>query len=215
MMYQTAAFHLAVNPSTHLPPNMRALLFFVSIALLVFARAADPKPAPLTMTFYIANVQNDRDVAAIKDSLQRVKSVTDVVGLTASSGWANISWDAHVKGTQELAQAIADAKPSGSVKFEPTMKLRVPDYAKGDNAAKIDAIFARNDHFVTVEALNRETGVFLIRFLPLKPDPASLGKPQGWSGKFFNHPIHDAPPAGLGLAVSFVREVAPKPPVQK
>lgn len=190
-------------------------LLFVSIALLGVARAADPKPAPITMTFYIANVQNDKDVDAIKDSLQQVKSVTDVAGLTASSGWAILSWDAHVNGAQELAQAIADAKPSGSVKFEPTMKLRVPDYAKGENAAKIDAIFANYAHFVSVEPLNRETGMFVIRFLPLKPDPATLGKPQGWSAKFFNHPIHDAPPAGLGLAIGFVREVAPKPPVQK
>ena len=190
-------------------------LLFVSIALLGVARAAEPKPAPITMTFYIANVQNDKDVDAIKDSLQQVKSVTDVAGLTASSGWAILSWDAHVNGAQELAQAIADAKPSGSVKFEPTMKLRVPDYAKGENAAKIDAIFANYAHFVNVEPLNRETGMFVIRFLPLKPDPATLGKPQGWSAKFFNHPIHDAPPAGLGLAIGFVREVAPKPPVQK
>lgn len=194
---------------------MKALLFFFSIALLGVARAAEPKPAPITMTFYIANVQNDKDVDAIKDSLQQVKSVTDIAGLTASSGWAIISWDAHVNGAQELAQAIADAKPSGSVKFEPTMKLLVPDYAKGDNAAKVDAIFANYAHFVTVEALNRETGMFVIRFLPLKPDPATLGKPQGWSAKFFNHPIHDAPPAGLGLAIGFLREVAPKPPVQK
>ena len=194
---------------------MRTLLFFVSIALLGVALAADPKPAPITMTFYIANVRNDQDVAAIKDSLQRVKSVTEVVGLTPSSGWATISWNAHVNGAQELAQAISDAKPSGSEKFEPTMKLRVPDYAKGENAGKIDAIFASYAHFVTVEALDCQTGMFAIRFLPLKPDPNTLGKPQGWSAKYFNHPIHDAPPAGLGLAVGFMREVAPKPPLQK
>ncbi len=197
------------------PPIVKTLLFSVSIALLGVARAAEPKPAPITMTFYIANVQNDNDVAAIKDSLQQVKSVTDVAGLTASSGWAVISWNAHANGAQELAQAIADAKPSGSTMFEPTMKLRVPDYAKGDNAAKVDTVFANYAHFVKVEPLDRETGMFVIRFLPLKPDPATLGKPQGWSAKYFNHPIHDAPPAGLGLAIGFLREVPPKPPVEK
>ena len=198
---------------------MKPLLCLLTLVLCV-ARAADPKPVvaphPLTLTFYIAGVQNDQDAATILESLKTVKSVTKVEGFTTTSGYANISWDSHVNGYHEVAQAIADTKSSGGAPFVPTMKLRVPDYAKADHAPKIDAIFAKYKQLVTVEPLDREAGIFLIRFLPLKPDPARAGRPQGWSGGFFGHPIHDAPPAGLGLAVAFVQERSATPkPVQK
>jgi len=45
-------------------------------------------------------------------------------------------------------------------------------------------------------------------------DPKKTG-PQGWNAGRFGHPIHDAPPKGLGLAVSFVREGAPARPAAK
>jgi hypothetical protein len=65
------------------------------------------------------------------------------------------------------------------------MKLRVPDYAKDDNAAKVDAVFAKQKADVTVEMVNREKGEFVMRFLPLKVDVSKAGpriqRRQVWS----------------------------------
>jgi len=144
-----------------------------------------------------------------------VKSVTKVEKLTPQSGYVNVSFDAHADSFQQIAQAIADATPAKGKKYVPTMKFRVPDYAKEDNAAKVDAVFAKSKDFVKVEATDKEKGEFLIRFLPLTLDAKKTG-PQGWNAGRFGHPIHDPAPKGLGLTYSFVREgVTPAKPAAK
>jgi copper chaperone CopZ len=189
-----------------------SLLSLSIIAALAFtASAAEKKavtPHPTTQTFYIANVECDTCVANITESIKKVKSVTKVEKLTPTSGYANVSFDSHADSFQQIAQAIADATPAKGKKYAATMKLRVPDYAKGDNAAKVDAIFAKSAAFVKVEATDKEKGEFLMSFLPLTVDPKKTG-PQGWNGGRFGHPIHDPPPKGLGLTFSIVREGAP------
>lgn len=187
-------------------------------AFAAISWAAQPvavAPHPTTQTFYIANVESDACVASITESVRKVKSVTKVEGLTPSSGYANISFDSHADSFQQIAQAIADAAPAKGKPYVATMKLRVPDYAKGDNAAKVDAVFAKSKGLVKVETINADKGEFRLSFLPLTADPQKTG-PQGWNGGRFGHPIHDAPPKGLGLAIAFVREgVAPAKPGAK
>jgi len=184
---------------------------FTIIALAFTASAAEKKavePHPTMQTFYIANIECATCVANITASIREVKSVTKVDGLTPKSGYANVSFDSHVDSFQQIAQAIANATPVHGKKYAATMKLRVPDYAKGDNAAKVDAIFAKSKDFVKVEATNKEKGEFLMSFLPLTVDAKKTG-PQGWNGGRFGHPIHDPPPKGLGLTFSIAREGAP------
>ena len=187
------------------------LSLFTITALALTASAAE-KPAvtphPTTLTFFISNVECDTCVANITESIRKVKSVTKVEKLTPQSGYANVSFDSHADSYHQIAQAITDATPEHGKKYAATMKLRVPDYAKDDNAAKVDAIFAKSKDFVKVEATNKEKGEFLMSFLPLTVDAKKTG-PQGWNGGRFGHPIHDAPPKGLGLAFSIVREGAP------
>ncbi len=181
---------------------------FVITALVFTASAAEKKavtPHPTTQTFYIANVECAACVANITASIKKVKSVTKVDGLTPKSGYAIVSFDSHADSFHQIAQAIADATPVHGKKYTATMKLRVPDYAKGDNAAKIDAIFAKSSAFVKVEPTNKEKGEFLLSFLPLTIDAKKTG-PQGWNAGRFGHPIHDQPPKGLGLAFSIARE---------
>lgn len=183
----------------------------VILALALTASAAEkkaPTPHPTTQTFHIANVECDTCVANVTESIKKVKSVTKIERLTAASGCANVSFDSHADSFQQIAQAIADATPAHGKRYAATMKLRVPDYAKGDNAAKVDAIFAKSAAFVKVEATDKEKGEFLLSFLPLTVDPKKAG-PQGWNAGRFGHPIHDPPPKGLGLAFSIVREGVP------
>jgi copper chaperone CopZ len=193
-----------------------SLLIITALAFTVSAaEKAAYKPAPVTLTFFVSNVECDNCVANITESIQKVKSVTKVEKLTPKSGYVNVSFDAHADSYQQIAQAIADATLAHGKKYAATMKIRVPDYAKEDNAAKVDAIFAKSSAFVKVEVTNKEKGEFLMSFLPLTVDAKKTG-PQGWNGGRFGHPIHDAPPKGLGLVISFVREgVTPVKPAAK
>ena len=169
-----------------------------------------PEPHPATVTFFITNVECGECIGSITDSLKKVRSFTGVTGLTPDSGYATVSFDSHVNSYQEIANAIATAAPAHGKPYEPSIKLRIPDYAKGENAAGVDGVFAKQAAHVKVEPTDRAKGEFTVHFLPLKLDPAK-NAPQGFNGGAFGHPVHDAPPKGLGLNFAVVREGAAKP----
>jgi len=193
--------------------SLLALLALTSLAISAPAPAVEkkaPEPHPTTVTFFIANVECGECIGNITDSLKKVRSFTGITGLTADSGYANVSFDSHANSYHEIANAIATATPAHDKAYVPTIKLKIPDYATGDNAAGVDKVFAKQAANVKVEATDRAKGEFTVHFLPLKLDPAKNG-PQGFNGGAFGHPIHDAPPKGLGLNFAIVREGVAKP----
>lgn len=156
------------------------------------------EPAPSQRTFYLEGVTSEADVKAITAAAMKVKSVDKVVDLTPTSGFANIYFDHHAVTHQQIAQAIADAGP-----FKVSFRFIVPDYGKDGNAAKIDAVFAKVAKLVQIEPLDRATNLFVIRFLPFRPEP---GKPMGMGFNFGHiaHPIIDPAPKGMGLRIQQV-----------
>ncbi len=83
----------------------------------------------------------------------------------------------------------------------------MPEYSQGDNAAKVDAVFAgkRLNQRVRIDPLDKTKGEFFVHLLPLQIDPAATG-PQGFNGGHLNHPIHDPPPRGLGLTCIYAAD---------
>lgn len=192
-------------------PALAVLAFLVPAIAFSAQPKAQPKgftPHPVTATFYVANVQCERCVDTIRDSLKKVASFKEIK-MRPSDGFALISFDTHVSSYHQIAQAIQAAEPQHGQKYVPTLKMKVPEYAQADNAAKVDAVFAKRSEWVKVETVNRATGEFVIHFLPLKAIAGKSG-PQGWNGGHFGHPIHDAPPKGLGLKFELKREGAAK-----
>jgi copper chaperone CopZ len=189
-----------------------ATLCFATVLTL---NAADAKkefvPHPVTATLYVTGVQCSSCSESITAALKRVKSVTDVQ-IEPNTGYANISFDTHVSSYHQIAQAVADASPQHGDAYKATLKARVPDYAKGDNGAAVDKVFAKSKEQVQVEFTDKPKGEITISFLPLKVDKSKEG-PQGWNAGKFGHPIHDPAPKGLGLAFQIVKEgqaAAPK-----
>lgn len=158
------------------------------------------EPVPSQRTFFIEGVKTEAEVKVITAAAMKVKSVNRVVDLTPTSGFANISFDHHAVTHQQIAQAIADAGP-----FKVSFRFIVPDYGKGGNAAKIDAVFAKVAKLVQIEPLDRAKQLFVIRFLPFQPEP---GKPMGTGFNFGHiaHPIIDPAPKGMGLRIQQVNE---------
>jgi copper chaperone CopZ len=194
------------------------LLLIGLVGIRCSAPAAEkkpPEPHPTTVTFYIDNVGCEACVESIMDALQKVRSVTAIKGLTADSGYANVSFDSHVNSYHEIANAIATAPPSHGKPYVPSIKLSIPEYAQGENAANVDKVFAKQSAHVKVDTTDRAKGEFVVHFLPLDLDPSKTA-PQGFNGGHFGHPIHDAPPKGLGLKFAIAREdsKAPAPKVK-
>jgi hypothetical protein len=120
-------------------------------------------------------------------------------------GVVNIAFDTHVSSAHQIAQAVAEAFPLHGKPYEATLRIRVPEYGKDGNAAKIDAVFAKRKEWVRIEVMDKEKGEFAIHFLPLTVDKAKPG-PQGWNPGHFGHAIHDPAPKGLGLPFSLVKQ---------
>ena len=177
------------------------------VALLAFAcgssvRAAEKKaakgalePHPISKTFYVSGVTNDAQIAKINEAVGKLPSVTAVKELTPASGFVRVEFDTHKIASHLVAQTIMDQGPFGV-----TLKFEIPEYAA--NAAKIDALFAKllRERHVKIDATDRQKGQFVLTYLPIKPDPAEPRK-VGFNPGHLGHPIHDAPPAGMGLAL--------------
>ena len=185
-----------------------------SLCLLTATLSAADKPGltphPVTFTFYITGMECGTCMALITQSINEVKGVTDL-SFDIIGGYANVSFDTHVASAHQIAQAVAETMPVHGKPFVATMKLRVPDYAKDGNAAKVDAVFASRKEWVEVELVDKAKGEFVVWFGALKADPAKTG-PQGWNPGHFGHPLHDPAPKGLGLAFELKKEEPYAPP---
>lgn len=161
-------------------------------------------PKPETLTFYIAGMECGACVAMISQSVGEVKGVSDV-DISIISGTANISFDPRAASAHQIAQAVTDSFPVHGRPFLATLRLRVPDYAKHDNATKVDAVFAAHKKQVSVETVDRAKGEFIVHFLPLQVDGRKAG-PQGWTPGEFLRAISTPAPKGPGLACTIVKE---------
>lgn len=199
---------------------MRWLLVFTSVGWLASsACGAEDQPAaqakaphPVRATFYLSDVQGEEDVAAITASVKKAASVT-AVHVSTEAEFVIVAFDSHVASYHQIAQAIADAGDASGKTYDPQLVINVPEYSQGDNARKLDAIFESKPmtERVNIVPVDKAKGQFAVHFQPLTVDPGAAG-PQGFNLGHLFHPIHDAPPKGLGLKFSVLRE---EPPAEK
>jgi len=173
-------------------------------AALLPAHAAD-KGKPTHATFYITEVKCSSCAASIDESLRKLPTVTKIDDLSENTGFAIITFDPAVVSHHQVAQAVFAAAPVHGDPYVATLKFTVADYAKGDNAAKVDAVFAKHKNDVRVELKNKARGEFLLSFEPLRVDGAKKG-PQGWTLEAFRAAIAEPAPKGLGLAFTVASE---------
>ena len=173
--------------------------------------AATPKPHPTKVTFYLSEIEGEEDVATINASVKKLPSVT-AVDVTTEAEFALVAFDSHVVSFHQVAQAITDAGNVTGHTYDPRIVINVPEYAVKDNSAKVDAVFESKPLIerVLIEPLDKAKGQFTVRFQPLTTDPSVTG-PQGFNGGHLGHPLRDAPPKGLGLKFSILREEPPAP----
>jgi len=190
--------------------NIKLSAIYIFLAGLILFSTADAqtdsapaKPHTPTLIFYLTYANSQNDLNYIHYTIKQLKSA-ELVQVNTSRGYARIQFDSHVVSYHQVAQAIVDAGELQHKEYDPCLIFTVPDYSKGDNAAKVDAIFAgkRLNQRVQVTPLNKAKGQFLIHFLPLKVDAAVSG-PQGFNGGHLHHPISDPAPQGLGLVSEY------------
>jgi copper chaperone CopZ len=194
---------------------MRAITCVLGLAVACALGAAEKKakgalePHPISKTFYVSGVSSAEHVSAITTAIEKLPSVTAVKELTPTSGYVRVDFDTHKIASHLVAQAIMDQGP-----FTVTLKFEIPEYAA--HAAKIDALFAKllTERRVKIEATDRAKGQFTLTYLPIKPDPADPRK-VGFNPGHLGHPLHDAPPAGMGLTLRMIEAPSTGGPAAK
>ena len=184
------------------------LLLTTSFLLLTTFLIAEEKPKPTTLTFYVAGVECPSCVYSVNYSISQLKSVSDVTAGQFIENYANVTFDPKVVSIHQVAQAVTDAAPLHGVPYQPTMKLFIPDYAKDQNARKVDALFAQWKSWVEVETADSAAGEFIIHFQPLKLDEKKAG-PQGWHLEQLSEALSGPAPKGLELKYTFAAEKDP------
>jgi len=180
---------------------LRVTVALLGLGLVASSMAAEKKakgvlaPHPISKTFYVAGVNSAQQIDAINDAVAKLPSVTAVKELTPTSGYVRVDFDTHKIASHLVAQTIMDQGP-----FTVTLKFEIPEYA--NNCAKIDALFARllKERQVKIDTVDATKGQFVLTYLPIKPD-ASDPRKVGFNPGHLGHPIHDAPPAGMGLTM--------------
>jgi hypothetical protein len=194
---------------------LRVVTAVLVMASTVGLTAAEKKakaalePHPISKTFYVSGVSNAEQIAAITSAVGKLPSVTAVKELTPTSGYVRVDFDTHKIASHLIAQTIMDQGP-----FTVTLKFTIPEYAA--NAAKIDALFAKllTERHVKIEPTDASTGKFVLTYLPIKPDPTDPRK-VGFNPGHLGHPLHDAPPAGMGLTLRMTEEPRADAPAAK
>ena len=165
-----------------------------------------PAPHTPTLIFYLIDARGQKDADAIRAAVQPLKSAS-TIEVNTNRSFARIRFDSHVVSYHQVAQAVADAGGSLGKHYDPFLIFVVPDYARTNNAEKVDAIFAgkRLNTRVKVTALDKSKGTFAVHFLPLQPASGSNSLP-GFNGGHLHHPISDPPPRGLGLPSGYASQ---------
>lgn len=164
------------------------------------------QPHTPTLIFYLTGARGQKDVAAIRAEVQKLKSAS-TVEVNTNLSYARIRFDSHVVSYHQVGQAIADAGKADGKTYNPWLVFFVSDYVRSNNAVRVDEIFAgkRLNTRVNVKPLDQTRGLFAVHFLPLKINPADKTLP-GFNGGHLHHPISDPPPRGLGLTSGYASD---------
>lgn len=191
---------------------MRPALTLLLLLCLLGEPARSGAPQEAKMTFYITGLECPSCVYNVTSSVADVKGISEFKIDSILDGYAIATFDKQKVSAHQVAQAVRDAYPLHGNPYTAALKVLVPDYAKGGNAAKVDAVFAAQKDFIKVLPVDKMKGEFLILFQPLKVDEAKK-LPQGWDLEKFRDAIQAPAPKGLGLAFEIMKEgqEPPKP----
>lgn len=186
------------------PCSLLALICFSAAALFAGEPAA-PKPQTTTLTFFVSGTECPSCAYMVGTSINAVKGVSDVDVHQGTESQVFVTFDPQAATVHQIAQAVADSIGLHGKPYEATLKLRIPDYTKDGNAARVDALFARHKQWIDVITEDRPAGQFILRFHPLKADARKPG-PQGWDIAALTRALSAPAPAGLGLSFQFLKD---------
>lgn len=185
-------------------PLITAAGFILALSTLAAEPPKEPEK-PVTLTFYITGMECPGCAYNVTNSLNDVKGFVEARIDSLLDGYANITFDDHKASVHQIAHAVAEAYPLHGKPYDAALKIRVPDYAKGDNEARVNGALSKLKDAIAVIVEDKSKGLLLVRFQPLALKEKVAG-PQGVDVAHILGLIRDPAPKGLGLAAELVSE---------
>lgn len=183
------------------------IAMFLRGGLLVVAGCgllAAEKPVA-NLTFFVGGIECAACVEVVRQSVAEVEGVANVELEQRLESVARVTYDPARASAHQIAQGVMEAVQLHGRPYEPWLHLKVPDYAQGGNAAKVDAVMAKMKAWVDIALMDEKTGEFLVHFKALKKDESKSG-PQGWEPEVLEKALSRPAPEGLGLSCEWVTE---------
>lgn len=158
-----------------------------------------------TVTLFVGGLECAACVEVVRQTLNEVQGVTNVDIEQRLDSVANVTFDPSAASLHQLAQAVSDAPRLHGQPYDSWMQFRIPDYASGDHAARVDRWIESLKPWAEVTLMDRAQGEFMLRFKALKHKPDQTG-PQGLSAKQIEQAVTAPAPQGLGLTLRWVKE---------
>ena len=180
------------------------LLFWIApLFTTALSFAADPAPKATleTLTFYVAGVECPACVFAVNDSVRRLSGIDEVIDGQNNASYINVTFDPAKVSAHQIAQAVTDAFPLHGAPYTASLRLVVPGYGEGETAAKVAGVFAKWKDWVEVEAVKPGKGELVVKFKPLKTDPAAV-KASGWTHGAMQEALAKVLPAGAKVELA-------------
>lgn len=157
------------------------------------------------LTFFVGGIECAACVEVVRQSVAEVEGVANVELEQRLDSVARVTYDPAKASAHQIAQGVMEAVQLHGRPYEPWLHLKVPDYSKGGNAAKVDAVMAKMKDWVDIALMDEKTGEFLVHFKALKKDESKSG-PQGWQPEVLEKALSRPAPEGLGLSCEWVTE---------
>lgn len=167
-----------------------------------FPLAADPaaKPALETLTFYVAGVECTACVFTVNDSVRRLSGIDEVIDGQNNANYINVTFDPAKVSAHQIARGVTDAFPLHGAPYVPTLRVVVPGYGEGENAAKVAGVFAKWKDWVEFEVVKPTKGELVVKFKPLVNDPAGSSA-FGWSHAAMREALAKVLPPGTEVGL--------------
>lgn len=158
-----------------------------------------------TVTLFVGGLECAACVEVVRQTLNEVEGVTNVDIEQRLDSVANVTFDPQAASLHQLAQAVGDSPQLHGQPYDSWMQFVIPEYAAGNNAAKVDRWIESLRPWAEATVMDRAKGEFMLRFKPLAKKAEKTG-PQGLSAKRIEQALTAPPPQGLGLTMRWVRE---------
>lgn len=171
----------------------RLTIALASLALLTGCKPAAPSadipPSKSTssartdtFTFFVSGLECAACTESVRQSIFGLDGIQKVLMKEGLEGYANVTFAPEIVSAQQIAQAVYDAPPLHGTPYEASLRLKIPDYAKPDQAAKVNTLIAAQKTAITAEPDWEAKDQLIIRFLPLEnPAPAPPRIARGWN----------------------------------